>query len=203
MNRNIALALIALPLFACSTVKMQRVRDDYPAEDRQKTKRLLVSVAPAPADDEKVRELWGVLARRYVNQKRNFIVRERPEETLNAEAQSASFDPLSLCAASENLEGVLHLEPHVKREGKGVEGSVLARLLRCRDGQEVWAALSEASFESADEDLKEITAQYTSELGPEVEPYVAPSFRLLKAALDTLPDPVLTEEDVDEKIMVE
>ena len=38
------------------------------------------------------------------------------------------------------------------------------------------------------------------ELGPEVEPYVAPSWRLLQATLDTLPRPVLTDEDVIEKI---
>lgn len=201
MNRSphALLVLLLLPLLACSAVKMQRVREDYDAVDRQQTKRLLVSVAPAPANEEKVRELWRVLARRYVNQKRDFLVRERPEETLGAEA-TAGFDPLSLCAASENLEGVLHLEPAVKREGDGVEGSVLARLLRCRDGQEVWAALAEASFDSKDEDLAALTEQYVEELGAEVEPYVAPSFHLLKAALDTLPRPVLSEEDIDEKI---
>lgn len=191
--------LVLLPLLACSAVKMQRVREDYASEDRQKTKRLLISVAPAPAGDEKVRELWRLLARRYVNQKRDFLVRERPEETLEAE-RAAGFDPLSLCQSSENLEGVLHLEPSVKREGGGVEGSVLGRLLRCRDGAEVWAALAEASYESKDKDFTSLTEQYVEELGADVEPYVAPSFRLLKAALDTLPEPVLSEEDIDEKI---
>lgn len=197
---RIALALLALALTsACSAVKMQRVREDYETEDRQRTKRLLVSVAPAPAGDEQVRELWRVIARRYVNQKRDFIVRERPEETLQAEA-AANFSPLSLCPSSENLEGVLHLEPDVKREGGGVEGSVMARLLRCRDGEEVWAARAEASFPSDDEDLKEVTTQYVDEFGEALGPYVAPSFRLLKAALDTLPRPELSESDVDEKI---
>lgn len=196
---SFSFVVFVLPSLGCSAVKMQRVRDDYAAEDRQKTKRLLVSVAPAPANDEQVRELWRVLARRYVNQKRNFLVRERPEETAGAES-AAAFDPISLCPTSENLEGVLHLEPNVRREGDGVEGSVLARLLRCRDGVEVWAALAEASFRSEDDDLKAVTEQYTEALGAELTPFVAPSFRLLKAVLDTLPEPALSDEDVDEKI---
>ncbi len=51
-----------------------------------------------------------------------------------------------------------------------------------------------------DEGVKEITADYGKELGPDVASYAGPTFHLLKALVDQMPDPVLTEDDKDEKI---
>jgi probable lipoprotein (TIGR04455 family) len=96
---------------------------------------------------------------------------------------------------------VLWLAPDsVKLVGKGVEAGVKAQLLRCSDAGEIWAAEAAGSWNSEDKRYASLTEQYTGELGAEAGPYVAPSFRLLSATLDTLPDPVLTEEDTTEKI---
>ena len=100
----------------------------------------------------------------------------------------------------EGLEGVLWLKPSVKKVGVGVEGSVDAQLLRCSDGQEVWAAQSAGSFPSTDSHLVEVGKQYIADLGPTVAPYVAPAFNLLRPMLDTLPEPAPSEEIANEKI---
>ena len=193
MNR-LALALGLVLLAGCATVKSSRVRPDYEAVDKTQVKRLAVVTQPLPDGRQEVGELWSLIARRYVNQNRDFIARSSiafpgtPEDT--------SFK--GLCV--ENLEGILWLSPDVKRTGKGLEAAVKAQLVRCRDGQEVWGAEAAGSWPSEDERYKETIAQYTSELGPEVSPYVAPTFRLLSATLDTLPRPQLSEADVEEKI---
>ena len=64
----------------------------------------------------------------------------------------------------------------------------------------MWSAEAAGSWPSEDDLYKERAADYAQQFGPEVTPYVAPSIRLLWAILDTLPNPQLTEADVDEKI---
>jgi probable lipoprotein (TIGR04455 family) len=184
------LALVSL-LAGCSTVKMYRVRPDYPEVDKTRTKRLVVVTQPLPGGHQKAGELFSLVARRYVNQKRNFIAKQDL-------AQAEAFDPKSKC--EEGLEGVLWLKPQLVQKGGGFEAQLQARLFRCVDGEEVWAADAGGSFDSKDDRLIEVTQQYVAELGPEVEPYVAPAFNLLRPTLDTLPDPALTEADIDEKI---
>ena len=44
---------------------------------------------------------------------------------------------------------------------------------------------------------------YVREIGPDVEPMVAPVMNLMRPALDTLPQPLLTEDDVNEKLSLD
>lgn len=183
-------ALVALS--GCSAVKMSRVRDDYDKVDRHQTKRLAVVTSPLPADSEEVGQLWSLIARRYANQNRDFIAKENL-----ARAQLGS--PTEACG--EGIEGVLLLKPEgAQLKDKGAELGVLAQLLRCTDGEEVWAASAGGSWNSDDALFEAQRAQYVSELGEQVGPWVAPSFQLLGAVLQTLPNPELSEDDVVEKI---
>jgi len=191
----------------CATVRASRIRPDYEQVDRQKTKRLVVVVEPLPEGKQKVGELWSVIARRYINQKRQFIAKE--SRALSGDGGSGTggisggpagtaFDAKGQCG--EGIEGVLWLKPRIEAKGEGFEEQVNAVLLRCTDGQEVWSAEAGGSWRSRDEGLKAVTEAYVQELGPEVEPYVPPTLNLLRPLLDTLPDPVLTEDDKTEKI---
>jgi probable lipoprotein (TIGR04455 family) len=193
MNR-FALVLGLVLLAGCATVKSSRVRPDYETVDKTQVKRLAVVTQPLPDGKQEVGELWSLVARRYVNQNRDFIA--KANIALSGNPEDTSFK--GLCA--EGIEGILWLSPDVKRTGHGMESSVKAQLLRCRDGQEVWAADAAGSWPSEDDRYTELTAQYTRELGPEVAPYVGPTFRLLSATLDTLPRPQLSDTDVEEKI---
>ena len=157
-------------------------------------KRLAVVTQPLPEGKQDVGDLWSLVARRYVNQNRDFIA--RANVALPGTPEDPSFK--GLCV--DGIEGVLWLSPDVKRAGKGVEAALKAQLLRCRDGQEVWAAESAGSWPSEDERYKEITVQYGEELGAGITPYVGPTFRLLSATLDTLPRPKLSDADIEEKI---
>lgn len=197
LGRQAVVALALALSTGCAVVKMTRLRPDYEAVDRQRVKRLVVVTQPLPEGKQAVGELWSQLARKYVNLKRDFIVKE------NRAVEGTAFDAKAQCAQGEALEGVLWLKPDVQRKGNGVEASVNARLFRCSDGEEVWAADGGGSWSSADPKMAEVTAYYVNALGAEVEPYVAPSQHLLAAVLDTLPQPVLTEEDKDEKVTID
>lgn len=176
----------------CSTVRMHRLRADYETVDQQRVKRLVVVTQPLPDGGAEAGELMSLLARRYVNQKRDFIAREHRSQ------DGSAFDAQAHCG--EGLEGVLWLKPLVTRRDAGVEASLSARLFRCADGEEVWAAEGGGSWPSKDASMVEVTAHYVAEVGPAVEPYVAPFQHLLGPVLDTLPNPVLSEDDKTEKI---
>jgi probable lipoprotein (TIGR04455 family) len=187
-------ALAALVATGCSSVRYSRVADDWKPAGRERVKRLTVVTHPLPEGRPELGELWGLIARRYVNQNRDFLVKSHqalPEPP-------AGPGLAALC--QEEVEGVLWLEPHTRRKPGGVEAQVEGRLLRCPDGREEWAAAAGGSWKSDDGKFKARIADYTRELGPEVAPYVAPAFRVLQATLDTLPNPTLNDQDIEEKI---
>jgi probable lipoprotein (TIGR04455 family) len=191
LNRAAA-AIALMSLAGCSAVKMSRTREDWEKEDRQKVKRLVVVTTPLAAGDQKVSEMWSALAARHVDLKRNFIIKDK------AVRADGSFDAASYCI--EGVDGVLRLSPVLLLKGSGAEATVKGSLVRCGDLQEDWIAEAAGSWRSQEPKLEETIKDYVAEFGPTVEPYVAASYYVLKAALDTLPDTVLTEEDQSEKI---
>jgi probable lipoprotein (TIGR04455 family) len=157
-------------------------------------KRLVVVTQPLPDGKQPLGELWSLIARQYVNQNRDFLVKQNLTQ-----AEPATPDSLkALC--TEGIEGVLLLDPQVKLNKDDVDTAVRARLMRCADSEDVWSAEAAGSWGSRDEKFRERAAQYVQQFGPEVEPYVVPTYKLLQATLDTLPNPKLNDQDIDEKI---
>ena len=109
----------------------------------------------------------------------------------------------ALCGGDDAIEGVLLLKPRLEAVGSGFEAEVTAALARCGDGREAWTARAAGSFRSTDPGLTSVTEVYVQELGPDAARYVPPALNLLRPLLDTLPQPVLTEADVDEKLTLD
>ncbi len=196
MNRlSLALALFAV-LEGCAVVKSSMVHSDWSREDNKKVRRLAVVVRPMGETSDKAGPLLARVARRYVNMKRDFLVKQElvQKEPVKLEA---------VCGGDLHIEGVLMLDVTLVQKGEGFESSVSGKLARCGDGQQDWAAEAGSSFPSKDERLTEVTQSYVRELGPEVEPFVSPAMNLLRPTLDTLPQPVLNDEDVSEKMSLE
>jgi probable lipoprotein (TIGR04455 family) len=194
MTKRLALAVGLTTLAACATVKNSFTRPDYEQVDKGRVKRLAVVTQPLPAGQQPLGEMWSLIARQYVNQNRDFLVKSNlalPEPPT----------PESLKAQCvEGIEGVLLLSPQVSPTKGGADVAVRARLMRCVDGEDVWSAEAAGSWDSSDEKFRERAAQYVQQFGPEVEPYVVPTYKLLQATLDTLPKPQLNDQDIDEKI---
>lgn len=175
----------------CSAVRSSWISDEFETVDKKATYRLEVVTAPLPDGQEPVAEMWSLMARRYVNQKRDFIAWEN--------VSAPAFDLARHCI--EDNEGVLHLAPDVTRKGDGVEAAVKATLYRCDGNVEIWRAEGGGSWPTEDENLLATADVYAGEFGDDVRPFVPATFHLLRAVLDTLPFPALEdEEDVLEKI---
>lgn len=190
------LVLLSMLLAGCSVVKSAKVSDDWAARRAQHLKRLEVVVAPLPAGNQRAGEAMARIARRYVNQKREFLVK--------AELATAHLDaPRALCGGDEHIEGLLILEPDFQPKGEGFEATMRAKLLACDDFTTGWNASAAGSFPSKDERLVEVTQVYEQEFGPEVQPFIPPFFNLLRPVLDTLPQPTLDEQDIEEKLTLD
>jgi probable lipoprotein (TIGR04455 family) len=183
-------AALTLAAAACSPVLSTRTRADYAEVDRTQTVRLAVAVAPLPAGQQDVGDLWSMMARKYINQHRDFIV--------VADRADAAI-PGDVCG--DRIDGVLLLAGRADRQGDEVGAAVHARLVRCRDRQEVWSAQAAGTWPTTDDDLVEARKYWVGQTADLVDPYVVASFRLLTATLETLPSPKITDaEQVREKI---
>ncbi|MBL8957326.1 MAG: MXAN_6521/LA_1396 family lipoprotein [Myxococcaceae bacterium] len=191
--RALPISLLVI-LSSCSVVKMSRLAPGWETDGREKVKRIAVVVQPLPEGSEKTGAMLARVARRYVHMKRNFLVKADS-------AKAADLDRGAECA--EGLDALLWLQPTARAQGEGVELSVKASLIKCADGAEVWASEAGGSFKAYDEGLKEVAANYGRENGAEVERYVPAAMNVLRPMLDTLPDPVLTEADVEEKMTLD
>lgn len=184
------LLLLGLGASACGSVRQVTIRADYEQTDQRTLLKLAVITAPLPANDPAVGAMWSAIARRYVNHHRDFIAKVERAEPLM---------PKDLCG--EGIDGVLHLTPTLTPTDSGAEVEVEGRLFRCKDGVEVWQASSGGSWSSQDPNVSTVIQEYEEEYGAGVTPFVAPSFHALRALLDTLPRPILeNEDDIMEKI---
>ncbi len=189
MRRPEFLALMIALLSACSIVRHSHVRPDYDAADKQQTVRLIALAVPTPGDADRGR-LVAKIAQRYTNHHRDFVV---------TTASTAATLPEDRC--DDEMQGVLTLAATYEDAGDEVGISVEAKLVRCRDGEEVWAAGGSGAWPREDPQISQVIAQYESEIGEDVVPYVPATFHLLRALLDTLPYPELVDDDlVMEKI---
>ena len=183
-----------LLLAACGPHRKAWVHPAYENEDQRQTLRLGVTTSPAPGGDAVMAELWTALARQYANQHRDFIARGFSMEGME--------EPSSHCGTGH--EAILHIEPtRVDATARGYALALSARMVRCRDGAVIWKATARGRFKSQDPHLVEVKARYEALFGDEIGPVVAPSFRLIRAALSNLPRPVLeTDDDIMEKILL-
>lgn len=191
ISSRAVLALAAPSLLLGCVIRESRIRADYDTADKLRTKRLAVVTQPLPEGVQSLGDMWSVMARRQVNLKRQFIAKETT-------AMVEDFEPRSRCKSG--IEGILWLKPNVKRDGKYLFTEVNATLYRCTDGAVVWEAEGAGRWPQKDDGVAQTTATYVKEFGPDVESYAGPTFHLLKALVDQMPDPVLDEKDKDEKI---
>src|SRR4051812_845583 len=118
MMKQLALVLGLASLMGCATVKNSFTRPDYEQVDKQRVKRLVVVTRPLPDGKQPVGELWSLIARQYVNQNRDFLVKQNLTQAEPADDAALK----ALC--TEGIEGVLLLAPQVKRTSEGAEAAV-------------------------------------------------------------------------------
>ena len=181
-------ALLLLLTTGCSTLGHTYVAPGYSSTSADAVKRITVA-AWAPESQAGAASVIARIAADFVKLRKNYIVPE-----------SAALKGWEE-GCKENRDGVLSvrvLKSEVEKEDVAL--TVAVELFRCRDGALLWRAEGKGDGKSNDENLKEMVASYARDVDPAATQFAAPAFVVLQDVLNAMPDVVLNDAEVEEKI---
>jgi probable lipoprotein (TIGR04455 family) len=174
----------------CSHLSAQYVMPGYAASNPSAIKHVTIA-AWAPDDAPQLAVVMAQVAQDLIKLRKNYLVHGTGSWTLGAEP-----------ACAEGVDGVLLLrvmDAHaVAPKDMQLHGAL--SLLRCRDGAEVFRSEGQVTTATNDKSLADLTSTYRAQLGDGASLWAAPAFALVQALADPLPDPHLTDQDIEEKI---
>ncbi len=182
------LAFLLFLASGCSSLGQTYVAPGYLSTSADAVKRITVG-AWAPSDQAGAAPVIARIAADFVKLRKNYIV---PESVALKGWEEG---------CKENREGVLAvrvLKTEVEKEE--VELTVAVELFRCKDGALLWRAEGKGDGKSNDENLKEMVSNYARDVDPAATQFAAPAFVVLQDVLNALPDVVLNDSEVEEKI---
>jgi len=190
------LALLALGLLGggCA-VRFQYVRPDFARVDAHSLKRVVVVATPLSGAPPRAAALLARMAARYVQQHKDYLVMDDTTiPTAGAWKQ----------ACGQEIHGVVRvMMARILQEGDDLTLDMSADLRRCKDGVVVWSVAIRDTNEMGDEDLTQLARVYEREFGAAARRYAGPFFIAVQTAFESLPSPVLTDEETLEKISME
>lgn len=189
MRAVLAVLCLSVSSAACSATRSVYLQAGYDGAGRDAVKRIAV-VGWAPAEHEGAGAVLARVAADFIKLRRDYLVQE-----------SSSLGRGWSDHCVENREGVLVVRAlGVQLDGDEVELDVAAELYRCGDGALVWRAEGDEDADSDDDDLAMMVDAYRRELGAAAARFAAPAFVLLQDLLGGMPNPVLDDDDIMEKI---
>lgn len=176
-----------LVLAACGTVQSVYLHPEFSAVHANRIARLAI-VADVVGEGARP-ELWLKLAQRYTNDHRDFLVK-RAVESAESSCNSGAVD------------GIMSVHGTQQEDGAQVLLTAVVSIQNCL-GQKIWEASASGTYDAVDPELVELARSYQDELGEDVATYVPGAFRILRDVLERLPQPLLSDEYILEKIDLE
>ena len=159
-------------------------------------------LAWAPKDDPRLAELLAREASDVIKLRRDYLV-HRVEAMPHSWADLCHL-PEADGSAALDLQGVIAVRLlDLTDEDDEVDMRLAMELYRCADGALLWRADAQAEANPADPSLKELVHTYVQSFGALAQRSAATAFVIIKALVDALPNPVLTDDEVGQKIELE
>jgi len=159
-------------------------------------------LAWAPTDTPKLAELLARETADVLRLRRNYLV-HAVAPMRQSWAEACRIEATASGPALE-LQGVIavRLLDAVMSEGK-VAMTLSMELYRCADGALVSRSEAKEASDPAEADLQLLVSGYVAEFGALAEQHAAAAFILIKTLVDALPNPVLTDDEIEQKIELE
>jgi len=181
----------ALVFLACTSVRHRFLVEGYTRNPEQMIKRIVILSEGSPQDKD-LAGLLNAITRDVIKTNRNYLV----YGTLLTERDVAE--------ACKTREGVLKVRVNkANAAGERVELEMTGELRRCSDHSLVWSASARSSGKSRNRSLENLIRSYVEEYGKQAEIFAAPAFNVIEDIVETMPNPVLTEEELIEKVELE
>jgi probable lipoprotein (TIGR04455 family) len=186
-----ALISVMLAALACSSVRRQFIVEGYRKNPDRMIKRIVVFVEPSAGTTD-LASLIGAMTRDVIKTNRNYLIYG---------ILSTGRDVAEACKVRD---GVLRMQLNkADVSGERVSLEITGELRRCSDDSVVWSASARSSGKSRNRSLENLIRSYVEEHGKQAEIYAAPAFNIIEDIVETMPNPVLTEEELLEKIDLE
>jgi probable lipoprotein (TIGR04455 family) len=189
----ITCAFISLMLtsFACSSVHRRFLVEGYTRNPGRMIKRIVILSEGSP-ENKDLAGLLNAVTRDVIKTNRNYLV----YGTLSTER-----DVVEACKARD---GVLKMRmDRADAKGERVDLEITGELRRCSDHSLVWSASARSSGKSRNRSLENLIRSYVEVYGKQAEVFAAPAFNVIEDIVETMPNPVLTEDELIEKIDLE
>ena len=184
--------LALITLFACSTVRSSYISEGYSDDPLKMVKHVSVIVY-VPGDRDGIGALAADIASDMIRLRTNYFIYEVKSVTGEWKGGQAGRDGVILFTVEKyNVSGKNRVDLQIKAE-----------LFRSADGKLLWSAGGSAGKKSDDSDLKELTALYTEKHPGTAGIYAAPLFIIIQDLVDMMPNPELTDDEIDLKIKLE
>lgn len=182
------IVVTAFALAGCSTLGSTYVAPGYKSTSADAVKRITIG-AWAPTEQAGAAPVIARVAADFVKLRKNYLV---PEAVALRGWEEG---------CKEGRDGVLTVRvTKSELKDREVDLHLVTELYRCADGALLWRAEGCGEAKSNDESLKQMVENYTREVGPDAERFAAPAFVVLQDMLNAMPDVVLTDAEVEEKI---
>jgi probable lipoprotein (TIGR04455 family) len=206
MSKSLVLCLLLCLLSACGASSQLLYQDEQYQKKYEKSLIRLALYVEAQGDmqTEQLLQLWGIQSQRYINQHRDFLLKdisgaEIPKEINFTELQSKKEDIRELCTAE--VQGVIYLKGKAKIIDQRVQIHLKSELYHCDQYIKLWAAEIDDLWKSKDQTVEAVIKMYENEIGKDIQLYIAPSFHAIRLLFEQLPYPKITlDRDLKDKI---
>ena len=194
------LLLIITAMFgtACgSAVEMQHLHPGYGAPKSEQIKRIALQ-AWTPASPAGLAQLTSDIATDFINLKRNHLVYESGPST-EGWSKACSTD------SDNKVEGVLEvriLDFENDKDDEEIWLHIAVSFYRCSDAALLWWVDADDWYDTDNEDLAELERVYGKRYGSIADTFATPIFEIIKEALESFPNPELTDDEVMERIEI-
>lgn len=194
--RLFKLILRLVPLFcilisACSTVSSSYISDGYNDDPLKMIKHVSILVY-VPDDKNNVAPLVSDIASDMIKLKTNYFINT---------VRIVTGDWKREVKGSEGV--ILFTVTNCDAAGNRIKLEMKSELFRSSDWKLLWSVSGSAGKKSDDPSLKELTSIYAEKHPESANLFAAPLFIIIQDFVDVMPDPELTDEEIDQRIKLE
>lgn len=185
------LALLVLLTAACSTVNSSYVIDGYNDDPLKMIKHINILIYVSD-DGHNIAPLLSDIAADMVKLKTNYFVHgvKIIKGDWKSEVKGADGAMIFTVTGCEV-------------EGNRIRLDMKSDLFRCSDGKLLWSVSGAAGKKSDDPALKDLTSVYGEKHPVTARIFAAPLFIIIQDFVDVMPNPELTDAEIDQRIMFE
>jgi len=195
LKTHLFLVFISFFLSNCALQKWF-ITSSYKLEERHRLKRVAL-IMDDHQNIAKLDELFMSMARDYVSHKKEYIIYTLDNEVVDVQKTSL----LKICRENSQIEGLLvHHWQRFDPKVHNIKLQMKSELIDCKNMKLVWTSTNGDTYKFQANELGALVRSWEGKLGSYVSDYVAPFYYFLDDLYFSLPDPILNDEDINEKV---